>query len=450
VPYPEIDALSGLFCKWPEKALIKNTLKQKCMRNIRVLPSACYSLLFFLVFSYHTGFAQNKFAEAVSPFELKNGDRVVFLGNSLFENDFQFGYLEMALTTRFPDRNITFRNLGWTGDNVFGDGRSTFTNPPTPYQHLIQNITKAEPTVVFLAYGGTEAQEGEAGLPKFKVGLNKLLDHIDSLGAKTILLSTIPVMIKDTSINMTQRNADLELYSSAIEKISADRGKEFIDIYKPIQEISKKSEIIENGVHLNEIGYYHLAAILENSLGLKSEKEIITIDISKKIPETSVNAKMLSSGKEPGNLKFTIDENYLPLPLPKQNTVIVANNIPILKIKGLKKGFYTLSANNAQIISASAKEWEKGIAIEQGPSFIQAEQIREMILQKNELHFFQYRPINETYIIGFRAYEQGKHVKDLEDQDILIKWLEGQIALKRKPREIIYQLSEVGSKLSAN
>ena len=412
------------------------------MRNIRVLASVCYSLLFFIFFSYHSGFAQSKAKQSVSPFELKNGDRVVFLGNSLFENDFQFGYLEMALTTRFPDRNVTFRNLGWTGDNVFGDARSTFTNPPTPYQHLIQNITKAEPTIVFLAYGGTEAQEGEAGLPKFKDGLNKLLDRIDSLGAKTILLSTIPVMIRDTSINMTKRNADLELYASAIAKISADRGKQFIDIFKPIQEISSKSEIIENGVHLNEAGYYHLAVILENSLGLKSEKEIITINSSKKIPEASANTKILSTGKEPGNLKFAIQENYLPLPLPKQNTG-VSNNGAVLKITGLKKGFYTLSANKAQVVTASAKEWEQGVAIKQGPSFIQAEQVREMILQKNELHFFQYRPINETYIIGFRAYEQGKHVKDLEDQNILIKWLEGQIALKRMPKEIIYELSAV-------
>ncbi len=68
-----------------------------------------------------------------------------------------------------------------------------------------------------------------------------------------------------------------------------------------------------------------------------------------------------------------------------------------------------------------------------------------MILKKNELHFFQYRPINETYIIGFRAYEQGKHVKDLEDQDILIKFLEGQIGLERAPKEIVYKLSALSN-----
>lgn len=377
-------------------------------------------------------------------FELKDGDRVVFLGNSLFENDFQYGFLELALTTRFPDKNITFRNLGWSGDNVWGDGRSTFTNPPTPYQHLMQNIAKTQPTVVFLGYGGVEAQEGEAGLAHFKDGLNNLLNKIDSLGAKTILLSTIPVVTSDTSINLTKRNADLELYSSAIAKIAADRGKQFIDIYKPILDASKKITIIENGVHLNETGYYYLANVLENGLGLKNEKQTTTISVSKTGAEASANAKILESGKDLANLQFVIPEKFLPIPVTLETEKLV-DVAPVLKVTGLKKGFYTLTANDDQIVTASAKDWEKGVEIKQGPSYYQSAEIRDMILKKNELHFFQYRPINETYIIGFRAYEQGKHVKDLEDQDILIKWLEGQIGLQRMPKEIVYKLSAISN-----
>jgi len=378
-------------------------------------------------------------ASATTGFDLKNGDRVVFLGNSLFENDFQFGYLELALTTRFPDRNVTFRNLGWSGDNVWGDGRSTFTNPPTAYQHLMRNIADAKPTIVFLGYGGVEAQEGEAGLANFRNGLNNLLNKIDSLGAKTILLSTIPVMSEDTAINLSKRNADLELYSKAIAQVASERGKQFIDIYKPVLEISKKENIIESGVHLNETGYYHLAGILEKALGLNAEKETVSIAISRQDATASANARLLGPAKSFTDLKFTINEKYLPLPAPLENPQMT-DHAPIVKVSGLKKGFYTLTANGVQIASASAADWAKGIEVRQGPAYMQASEVRDMILQKNEIHFFQYRPINETYIIGFRAYEQGKHVEDLKDQDILIKWLEGQIALNRMPKETIYQL----------
>ncbi|MCY7359389.1 MAG: GDSL family lipase, partial [Rudanella sp.] len=128
-----------------------------------------YSLLSLLYLLNDQAPAQTKPQSASesgnAPFELRKGDRVVFLGNSLFENDFQYGYLELALTTRWPDRDLTFRNLGWTGDNVFGVARSTITNPPTAYELLMDQLTKAQPTVVFVAYGGIEAEEGEAGIP---------------------------------------------------------------------------------------------------------------------------------------------------------------------------------------------------------------------------------------------------------------------------------------------
>lgn len=411
------------------------------MRKIKISTSTGYILLLFISLFYKTAIAQNQPGKA---FELKDGDRVVFLGNSVFENDFQYGYLEFALTTRFPDRHVTFRNLGWTGDNVFGDARSTFTNPPTAYEHLIQNITKAQPTVVFLAYGGVEAQEGEEGLPRFKAGLNNLLNKIDSLGAKTILLSPIPVLGGDSTANLNKRNANIELYTAAISQIASARGKQFIDIYKPVQEIGRKETITGNGIHLNETGYYHLAGILEKGLGLKSGIEPVTISISKQGIDLSANAKKLTSGSDLAGLKFTINEDYLPLPYPKQYAGTF-DNARVIKVSGLKKGFYTLKADDSDLITASAKEWEQGVSIKCGISTNQVNLLRQMIVKKNDLFFFQYRPINETYIIGFRAYEQGKHVKDLDDQSILIKFLESQIALERTPKVHQYRLSQVGA-----
>jgi lysophospholipase L1-like esterase len=411
------------------------------MRKIKISTSTGYILLLFISLFYKTAIAQNQPEKA---FELKDGDRVVFLGNSVFENDFQYGYLEFALTTRFPDRHVTFRNLGWTGDNVFGDARSTFTNPPTAYEHLIQNITKAQPTVVFLAYGGVEAQEGEEGLPRFKAGLNNLLNKIDSLGAKTILLSPIPVLGGDSTANLNKRNANIELYTAAISQIASARGKQFIDIYKPVQEIGRKETITENGIHLNETGYYHLAGILEKGLGLESGIEPVTISISKQGIDLSANTKKLTSGSDLAGLKFTINEDYLPLPYPKQYAGTF-DDARVIKVSGLKKGFYTLKADDSDLITASAKEWEQGVSIKRGISTNQVNLLRQMIVKKNDLFFFQYRPINETYIIGFRAYEQGKHVKDLDDQSILIKFLESQIALERTPKVHQYRLSQVGA-----
>lgn len=411
---------------------------------MKVSATFRYCLLVFLFLPFGLAVAQTKpqsGAESTNtPFELKNGDRVVFLGNSLFENDFQYGYLELALTTRWPDRDVTYRNLGWTGDNVYGVARGTITNPPTGYDLLMEHLTKAQPTLVFIAYGGIEAQDGEAGLPSFTEGLGKLLDKIDQLGAKAILLSPIPILAADSAQSLAKRNAMLEVYASAIAKMASERSKRYIDLFKPIQEISKQTSLTDNGIHLNETGYYYLTTILERSLGLGPRTASISITTAKQTAQASGPAKLLSAGNTNENLRFTIDERYLPLPTPTD-----AKELPdqgqVLKITGLKKGFYTLTADNEELITASAKQWEEGVSIRQGSSFEQVRELRQMILKKNELFFFQYRPLNTTYILGFRSYEQGRHVKGLEEQNILIKWLEGQIAVTRKPKSSVYNLS---------
>ena len=48
--------------------------------------------------------------------QLKDGDRVVFLGDTFIERMQVHNHLELRLTTAWPNRNITFRNLGWSGD----------------------------------------------------------------------------------------------------------------------------------------------------------------------------------------------------------------------------------------------------------------------------------------------------------------------------------------------
>src|SRR5262249_38018163 len=63
---------------------------------------------------------------AGGPFELADGDRVVLLGNTLIEREQRYGYWEAALAARFPRRAVQFRNLGWSGDTVFGEARAGF------------------------------------------------------------------------------------------------------------------------------------------------------------------------------------------------------------------------------------------------------------------------------------------------------------------------------------
>ncbi|GAA4418383.1 hypothetical protein GCM10023187_51780 [Nibrella viscosa] len=406
----------------------------------------CLPILFVLVLAGNNGWAQvNQPASGRSPvqapFALNQGERVLLVGNSLFENDLPYGYLEMALTTRWPDRQVTFRNIGWSGDNVFGAARGTITNPPTPYEVLMEQITKAKPTLVFMAYGGIEAEEGETGLPGFTEGMNKLIDTVNQLGAGAVLLSPIPVFSAGSPENTARRNAQMELYTAAIARIASERGIRYVDLFTPMQQISRQVAVSDNGIHLNETGYYYLASALEAGLGLPPRQQTISLQLGKQGPQVSGPVKWLPTGQGNQTLTFTVNEPYLPLPLPKEGGETATG--AVLTISGLTKGFYTLTADGAQLVTASASQWAKGVAIQHGPLYQQARQLQAMIRKKNDLYFQQYRPQNHTYIIGFRSYEQGRHVKTLDDLSFIITWLDGQIALHRTPPIPVYQLSQL-------
>ncbi|NDF00679.1 MAG: GDSL family lipase, partial [Verrucomicrobia bacterium] len=125
---------------------------------------------------------------AAAPFELKEGDRVIFLGDTLIEREQHYGWIELMLTTRFPDRNVTFRNLGWSADLPNGESRLGLSlgqagNEPEGegWKLLQKQIEETKPTVAFIGYGMAASFEGEARLPKFKEDYNRLLDAIEKI-----------------------------------------------------------------------------------------------------------------------------------------------------------------------------------------------------------------------------------------------------------------------------
>jgi hypothetical protein len=201
------------------------------------------------------------------------------------------------------------------------------------------------------------------------------------------------------------------------------------------------TSISDNGFHLNKRGYYHLVAILETELGLPENGWSIEIDVDKNALDATTAAKLTQVDPKKKHLKFTVEEKYLPLPLDEEGAA--AGLERILKIQGLGKGYFVLETDGRQVASASAKEWANGVNIRQGPLFEQARELQTWINRKDGVFLRQYRPQNRTYIVGFRSYEQGRHLKDLEDMDIILAWLDGQINSSKKPKASTYELKPI-------
>src|SRR4051794_12992006 len=61
-------------------------------------------------------------ALAADAFYLKDGDRVVFYGDSITDQRLYTTFVETYVVTRFPKLNVSFVHSGWGGDRVTGGG----------------------------------------------------------------------------------------------------------------------------------------------------------------------------------------------------------------------------------------------------------------------------------------------------------------------------------------
>jgi lysophospholipase L1-like esterase len=185
---------------------------------------------------------------ADAPFEFKEGDRVVLLGGAFIERLQTHGHLEAAITEGMADKGLTFRNLGWSGDTVWGDSRGVFGGRAEGFKRLIDDVRLCKPTLLVICYGENEAYGGEAGLADFRTGLNQLLDALKPTGARVLLLGPKKhEKLGPPLPDPAKYNADLRKHNDCVAAVAKERGAAFIDLYDLPGET-------ENGLHLSETG----------------------------------------------------------------------------------------------------------------------------------------------------------------------------------------------------
>src|SRR5690606_38453862 len=105
---------------------------------------------------------------ADEPFAIKDGERILFVGNGYFENDQNHAYFETRLQRRLGSKNVTCRYMGWSGDTIRGSARTAGFQVPQGLARLEKEAKAERPTLIFLAYGMNESFDGPKGLSGFQ------------------------------------------------------------------------------------------------------------------------------------------------------------------------------------------------------------------------------------------------------------------------------------------
>lgn len=386
---------------------------------------------------------------SAAEFDFVDGDRVVLVGNTLIERDQRYGYLETRLVSRHPDCNLTFRNLGWSGDTVFGHARAGFDTQIEGYQRLKDHVLALDPTVIVVGYGTNAAFAGRDGLDEFLAGLNRLLDDLATSGARFVILSPLRQENLGPPLpDPAEQNGRLRLYCDALADVAQARGYPFIDLYErmsPDAATAEESQLTDDGMHLTEYGYWRLAEVIDSALLPPAPTWIVDVNRDGTINQVH-GTKLAAIKLENDVLRFELTDAILPIaPAPSHAAASIARRDQatprILRIAGLPSGAFTLKIDQTPVATATAKDWAAGVEITSGPEFQQIETLRETINAKNRLYFYRWRPQNVTYLFGFRKHEQGQNAVEIPQFDPLVAEKESQIAELRVPATHRYELS---------
>lgn len=209
-------------------------------------------------------------AAAAPRFEFHEGDRVAFIGDAFAEREQYEGWIELAATTRFADRNVTFRNLGWSGDLPDGASRcglsllqAGYEPPDEGWRQLKNQLKTYQPTVLVTGYGMAASLPGGPVPEKFRADFERLLD--EAKGMRVLVLGAPPRFARpgEQEDGVEAHRASLVAIDGVLREVAAKRGLPFVSL----QPLAKEKGLSDNGIHFNGAGYRAAARLIERELG---------------------------------------------------------------------------------------------------------------------------------------------------------------------------------------
>ncbi|MGV3531195.1 MAG: DUF7133 domain-containing protein, partial [Chthoniobacteraceae bacterium] len=237
--------------------------------------------------------ATAKRSQQVAPPE--KGERIVFIGNGLAERDVYYSRLETELHLRYPESELFVRNMGRPGDTpgfrphparvsqwafpgaekfhpelAMHNGKGFFPMPDEWLAHL-----KADTIVAF--FGLNESFDGPDRVANYEAELEAFVQHTLSkaYNGKTAprLVLVSPIAFENLSAKRDlpkgeQENANLALYTAAMERVAKKHGLTFVDLFNATKAIYAKGQqpFTINGFAPTEAAYGELATILASGM----------------------------------------------------------------------------------------------------------------------------------------------------------------------------------------
>jgi lysophospholipase L1-like esterase len=413
-------------------------------------------------------------------FFIKDGDRVVFLGDSITEQRLYTTYIEAYALTRHPEWKLWFRNVGWGGDTSWlrqrahPDENQLFAADEARQQKMVEDsvsrglkrdVLPLKPTAVTIKFGMNDHAYQKFREDIFKAYVrsqSELAKVLEANGARVAFLTSQPIEDKRPDPDKDVKNQSLCQFSDGLKEVAAKQGATFVDQFDPYMAIMLRERAADpaafigggDAVHPGPAGHTIMAWAILKGLGA-------TALVSRAEIDGGVGRVLASEGCQVTNLKaeqeivaFDRVDAALPMPIdPKAEPALKL--APILqdldqyelRVTGLPAGTYELSIDGESVGKASSEDLAKGwnLATTAGPITKQAQEVLTLVFQKNNLFFQRWRSVQlyEFPVWAQSPETESRRVAELARLDAQIAQTEAQIDAVRKPKSHHFELRKL-------
>src|SRR5215471_8650770 len=182
---------------------------------------------------------------AAEPFALRDGDRVVFYGDSITDQRRYTSFAETYVVTRFPKLDVKFVHSGWGGDRVSGGAGGPID------VRLYRDVLPYNPTVVTIMLGmndGSYRAYDPAIFDTFATGYKHIVDVLKRQLPGVRITAIQPSAYDDVTRAPTFEggyNRVLMRYSDFLAELAAERKLEVANLNKPLVDALAKANTLD-------------------------------------------------------------------------------------------------------------------------------------------------------------------------------------------------------------
>lgn len=214
--------------------------------------------------------------------DLKQGDSIAVIGSGVADRSQHYGWLEAMLVAANADKDLSFRNLAFSGDEINTWHR--VGDKPEDFGTRDQWLAKVKADVVFAYYGYNESFDGYAGVDQFKKNVAKFIQDVKAQNfsgkgsPRIVLFSPIPLeKVANPSLPPVEdKNTNIQNYTAAMGEVAAAAGVTFVNLFDPMQKAyaAEKTPATLNGLYQNLDGDKAIAAAAFKALTGKDAPEV--------------------------------------------------------------------------------------------------------------------------------------------------------------------------------